>query len=227
MRPEAAGAAIGTHQRGIAVGETHSSGGSRVAQRSLGRPASRGASGTAGASEPTASGPAAAHARPSSAARAGRVCRACSADAALKPAETVGTTTVLEMGARLYVAALGRFLQVDPVEGGVDNDYVWRTDSIDKSDLTDEADWEAAWNIADIALTVACFVPVLNVVAAPIRFISLAVRLTRGLSTVQRLRTAREAVQPHPAERMGLSAALHLERRTGCRPCALAPALQH
>lgn len=114
--------------------------------------------------------------------------------AALKPAETVGSTTMLEMGARLYVPALGRFLQVDPVEGGVDNDYVWRTDSIDKSDLTDEADWEAAWNIADIALTVACFVPVLNVVAAPIRFISLAVRLTRGLSTVQRLRTAREAV---------------------------------
>lgn len=40
------------------------------------------------------------------------------------------------MGARLYVPALGRFLQVDPLEGGVDNDYVWPTDPVGKNDLT-------------------------------------------------------------------------------------------
>jgi RHS repeat-associated protein len=74
-----------------------------------------------------------------------------------KLSEHLGSIATIEMGARQYVAALGRFLQVDPIEGGTDDDHAYANDPMNAFDLSGKAaktcgSWNAYCNKSAVGL---------------------------------------------------------------------------
>jgi RHS repeat-associated protein len=72
-----------------------------------------------------------------------------------KATENDFSIPIIQMGARVYLPTIGRFAQVDPIEGGVDNNYVYPTDPVNSYDLTGEFVWFApvAWFVARTVIT--------------------------------------------------------------------------
>lgn len=83
------------------------------------------------------------------------------------------TTSFVQMGARVYIPSLGRFLQVDPVDGGTLNGYVYVSDPINSSD------YNGQWGFGSL---IAAIVAIVNVVRAVIKAV-----ITPVIAAVRRI----------------------------------------
>ncbi|OIP86305.1 hypothetical protein AUK57_00840 [Candidatus Saccharibacteria bacterium CG2_30_41_52] len=114
---------------------------------------------------------------------------------------------VMQMGARLYLPSLGRFLQVDPYEGGTPNSYVYMLNPVSQYDLDGTWGWGDFLTVVSVVATVVAVVttgPVavvavavavgcslaqgdvigaaLSVAAAPLKVAGLAVKAVRTIA---------------------------------------------
>ncbi|MFE9411692.1 PA14 domain-containing protein [Streptomyces sp. NPDC006704] len=77
-----------------------------------------------------------------------------------RPVEHLAGQQAIEMGARVYLPVLGRFLQVDPVAGGSANDYDYvNADPVNGVDLAGTFSWKSVVHVATTAAEVVAYVP--------------------------------------------------------------------
>ncbi|MEU1226626.1 PA14 domain-containing protein [Streptomyces sp. NPDC005828] len=77
-----------------------------------------------------------------------------------RPVEHLAGQQAIEMGARVYLPVLGRFLQMDPVAGGSANDYDYvNADPVNGMDLAGTFSWKSVVHVATTAAEVVAYVP--------------------------------------------------------------------
>lgn len=86
--------------------------------------------------------------------------------------------TPIQMGARVYVPGLGRFLQVDPQEGGTENNYVYPSDPVNEFDLDGNFGWGAALKVVTRVASVGKMLP--GPVGMACAGVAVAVELAQG-----------------------------------------------
>jgi RHS repeat-associated protein len=78
-----------------------------------------------------------------------------------RKAEIMFSIPIVQMGARVYLPTLGRFLQIDPIQGGTESAYAYANDPINSSDYSGTKLWGWIATIVAVVVVVAvvaCFV---------------------------------------------------------------------